>query len=675
MRPARLRLFSFRSLKVRLALAGALLILASVVMTLVFVLREVGRSTEQVVLDSQEDDARRLAATVSLRLVAMQRALRSVALQIAPATLADPDALTRFIAGQPVLATIFSSVFVVGVDGTMQLVEDERGIRDPHLSVADRDYFKDTLREQRPMIARVGAARVSKEPIVVLTMPVFDGDGRVAGVLGGSLRLSSRALLDDLTQGAGQDRSGIVTIVVDSKGQILSHPEREWVLRDARAEPRIAAALEDWRSRGSPVEPAGYALRAGEHEVGMAGVPDADWIVLRTGRVEDLLGGVAEGERRARWLALGVAVVGGLLTLFITFWFLRPLARLKQRALQLIGDDADVGGGWPDLGGELGELSNVLQHVMREREASQAAGQRLLAKMRAVMAKAPVGIAFTRNRRFELVSDEWNRLLGYEGSGLENEAARVIYPSDEFYQGLGTRVGAAFGMGRVFAEEIEFVRRDGSRFWGQLLGAPVSPHDAGQGTIWTLGDVSEERRKRNALSWAATHDALTNIANRQEFESQLGEHLGDRRRREPACMLYVDLDGFKGVNDAAGHAAGDQLLRDVASLLLARIRSIDLAARLGGDEFGVLLRACALPTALAVAEQIRSRIEAHALSWQGREFRVGVSIGVVQIEESFADVASVIAAADAACYAAKHAGRNAVRTGGSGLRLVHDGNS
>jgi diguanylate cyclase (GGDEF)-like protein/PAS domain S-box-containing protein len=293
--------------------------------------------------------------------------------------------------------------------------------------------------------------------------------------------------------------------------------------------------------------------------------------------------------------------------------------------------------------------------------------------MRAVMAKAPVGIAFTRNRRFELVSDEFNRLLGYEGSGLEGEAARVIYASDEFYQELGTRVGAAFGMGRVFSEEIEFVRRDGSRFWGHLLGAPVSPHDAGQGTIWTLGDVSEERRKRDELSWAATHDALTNIANRQKFESQLGEHLADRRRREIACMLYVDLDGFKSVNDAAGHAAGDQLLRDVAALLLARIRSIDLAARLGGDEFGVLLRACALPTALGVAEEIRKRIDAHTLHWHGQVFRVGVSIGVVQIEESFADVASVIAAADAACYAAKHAGRNVVRSGGPGLRLVRDG--
>ena len=124
-------------------------------------------------------------------------------------------------------------------------------------------------------------------------------------------------------------------------------------------------------------------------------------------------------------------------------------------------------------------------------------------------------------------------------------------------------------------------------------------------------------------------------------------------------MLYVDLDGFKAVNDAAGHAAGDQLLRDVAALLLARIRSIDLAARLGGDEFAVLLRACTLPTALNVAEQIRARIDAHALAWQGRQFHVGVSIGVVQIEETYTEVASVIAAADAACYAGQHAGGTA----------------
>ena len=168
------------------------------------------------------------------------------------------------------------------------------------------------------MIAQVSTSRVSGEPIVVLTMPVFNREGRVGAILGGSLRLSSRSLLDDLTQETANRRSSLVTIVVDSHGQILSHPTRDWVLRDGATDPTIAAALQDWRQRGSPIEPAGYSIRAGAHDVGIAGVADADWLVLRAGRADVLLGGVIEGEKRARWLAFGVAVGGGVLTLLIT---------------------------------------------------------------------------------------------------------------------------------------------------------------------------------------------------------------------------------------------------------------------------------------------------------------------------------------------------------------------
>ncbi len=193
--------FGLRSLKVRLALASAVLILASVAMTVIFVLREVGRSTEQIVLDSQEDDARRIAATISRRLVGLQRALRGAALQMSAATLADRDRVGEFVAGQSVLATLFSGVFFAATDGTIVVINDERGVRDPRTSIADRDYFKDTVRERRPMIGGIGLSRVSNEPIVVLTMPVFGGDGSVAGVLGGSLRLSSRSLVDDPRRG------------------------------------------------------------------------------------------------------------------------------------------------------------------------------------------------------------------------------------------------------------------------------------------------------------------------------------------------------------------------------------------------------------------------------------------------------------------------------------------
>lgn len=657
------------SLKVRLSLASATLILASVGLTVYFVLREASRGTEQIVLESQADDAQRLATAISQRLVDLQRALRVVAALVPAESIGQPEQLAEFLRGQPVLPTLFSSVFIASVEGRIVAINDVQGIRNPGTDISDRPYFKGTLSAARPVISKVTPSRVSGEPIVVFTMPVIGREGRVLALLGAALRLSSRSLLDGLAQVSPERGSPISTIVTDSAGTIIFHPAKGWALRNATAEPTIAEAFMAWRQRGSPIDTEGFALRVGEHEVGIAGIADADWLVFRTARADALLHGIVEAQRRATWLAFGVAGAGGALTLLITLFLLRPLAQLRSRSLRLLSDDASVAGGWPAGHGEIGELSQVIQQVMNERQASELANQVLLAKMRAVMAKAPVGIAFTRNRRFELVSAELSRMFGYPEGDLEGEPARIIYDCDEFYQGLGTRVAAAFGTRRVFAEEIEFVRRDGSRFWGQLLGAPVSDDDLPSGTIWTIEDVSHSRKERDALAWAATHDTLTRVANRQSFEAILAEQLSERRRHESACALFIDLDGFKAVNDSAGHAAGDQLLKDVASIVRARIRADDVVARLGGDEFSVLLRRCTLESALDVAEGIRARVEAHTMQWDGMSFQVRASIGVVHIDAAFKDVASVIAAADAACYAAKRGGRNAVRSGGF-LRLV-----
>jgi len=662
-------MFAANSLKVRLTLASAALILTSVGLTVYLVLYEASRGTEQIVLESQADDAQRLATAISQRLVGLQRALRVVALLVPPEAVGQPQQIGEFLRGQPVLSTLFSSVFIASVDGRIVALSDAQGIRNPDTDIHDRPYFKTTLGSARPVISQVTPSRVTGEPIVVFTMPVVGREGRVLAVMGATLRLSSRSLLDGLAQVNPDRDSPISTVVADATGTIIFHPVKGWALRNVAAEPTIADAFAAWKLRGSPIEAEGVAMRFGEHEVGIAGIPDADWLVFRTARADALLKGVVAAQKRAIWLAFGVAGAGGALTLLITLYLLRPLTLLRARSMRLLGDDQSVEGGWPAGRDEIGELSKVIQQVMHERQASELANQVLLAKMRAVMAKAPVGIAFTRNRKFELVSAEFSRMLGYPEGEIEGEPARIIYASDEFYEGLGTRVIAAFSTRRVFSEEIEFVRRDGSRFWGQLLGAPVSDDDLPSGTIWTLEDVSDARKKRDAMAWAATHDALTRVANRQSFELVVAEQLSERRRHESTCALFIDLDGFKPVNDSAGHAAGDQLLKDVASIVRSRIRADDVVARLGGDEFGVLLRRCTLESALEVAEGIRARVEAHAMPWNGSSFQVQTSIGVVHIDAAYKDVASVIAAADAACYAAKRSGRNAVRSG-SFLRIV-----
>ena len=182
------------------------------------------------------------------------------------------------------------------------------------------------------------------------------------------------------------------------------------------------------------------------------------------------------------------------------------------------------------------------------------------------------------------------------------------------------------------------------------------------GTVVVFRDVSRERRLRRALSYQATHDALTGLINRREFEHRLHAALAETRAEVPMThtLVYVDLDQFKIVNDTCGHPAGDRLLKQVTSLLQSRVRTSDTLARLGGDEFGILLKDCDLDQAMKLAEGVRQGIREFRFEWAGEPLKIGASIGLVCIDKNSETVAEVMSAVDVACYAAKDGGRNRV---------------
>ena len=218
--------------------------------------------------------------------------------------------------------------------------------------------------------------------------------------------------------------------------------------------------------------------------------------------------------------------------------------------------------------------------------------------------------------------------------------------------------GEAVGMKR----QSLLVRRDGEEF---LIEDRLSPicNRAGEviGAVVVFNDVSHARQMASQLSWQATHDALTGLANRREFERLLGCMIAAAQREgKHHALLYLDLDQFKVVNDTCGHMAGDELLRQLVAVLVARGRDSDVVARLGGDEFGMLLYGCPLDIALRVANQVREAIQAFRFTWQDKAFEIGVSIGLVEVDADSVDLASVLSNADAACYAAKDRGRNRV---------------
>jgi diguanylate cyclase (GGDEF)-like protein/PAS domain S-box-containing protein len=222
----------------------------------------------------------------------------------------------------------------------------------------------------------------------------------------------------------------------------------------------------------------------------------------------------------------------------------------------------------------------------------------------------------------------------------------------------------ALGRGEAGApvDHSVLITRAGQEVAIQESAAPICDRQGRViGAVIVFHDVTKERRLKRALSYQASHDALTGLINRREFDNRLHAAVLSAQRGEGAyALLYIDLDQFKVVNDTCGHQAGDRLLRDVTGLLQTKVRASDTIARLGGDEFGVLLEGCTPEQASRIADGVRQAIKDYRFMWGASTLSVGASVGVVQIRADTESVAAVMSAADIACYAAKDEGRNRI---------------
>ena len=208
------------------------------------------------------------------------------------------------------------------------------------------------------------------------------------------------------------------------------------------------------------------------------------------------------------------------------------------------------------------------------------------------------------------------------------------------------------------------IRRDGNELYVESTASPIR---AGNGKVGggvlVFHDVSESRELNRRLSYHDSHDLLTGLVNRREFEERLERALKSAKANEASYALcYLDIDQFKIVNDTCGHSAGDALLGQVGALLKSKVRWRDTLSRLRGDEFGLLLESCTLDEAMRMAESLREAVRNFRFSWEERVYRLGASIGVVPITADSEDVAAILSAADGACAAAKEQGRNRVHS-------------
>ena len=282
------------------------------------------------------------------------------------------------------------------------------------------------------------------------------------------------------------------------------------------------------------------------------------------------------------------------------------------------------------------------------------------AQYQALYENAP-DIYTTINASGEILSINRNgaAMLGYELTELIGEsAAKVIHPEDQ--REVFDCVEKLFNDPEAKSDiEYRKIRKDGSTFWVHQR-ASLEPGVTTPRLLVICRDITEKRMLEDKLAYQASHDVLTNLLNRREFEQRLHHVLTrDSDPSDKHILCFLDLDQFKAINDTCGHIAGDELLRQVAALLKGLVRSRDTLARIGGDEFAVLMEHATLDSALKFAEKIRATLEAFVFHWRTQRFSIGVSIGVVPIQAG-RSIADTLNLADMACYTAKKAGRNRV---------------
>ncbi len=283
------------------------------------------------------------------------------------------------------------------------------------------------------------------------------------------------------------------------------------------------------------------------------------------------------------------------------------------------------------------------------------------AKFRAIFEQAAVGMAQVHLSGHILeVNSAICEILEYSSEELTQRRYKDLVHPEDWDLGLRQAHSIASGEIESYTLDQRLMTAAGEIVWTRLTISMVTSAPEPY-YIVILEDVSESRRLSVELSHQATHDVLTGLFNRRAFERRLADSLG-RARTEQAqhALCFVDIDQFKLINDTCGHSCGDELLRNVGETFRAILREGDMLARLGADEFGMILENCDLKTAAKVAEKLRQGIENTEFSWDGRNYTVSCSVGLVPISSRTLDLESLMRAADIACYLAKEQGRNRI---------------
>lgn len=454
-----------------------------------------------------------------------------------------------------------------------------------------------------------------------------------------------------------------LALILDTDGKVRASTDDSLfnlILSDPASKQLLASRKQFWHDgMVDSIAP----IAVGGHTMGYARV------ILNASEVQTELDMV--GRNGTLYAAVAI-LLGGLLAWAVVHTVTRRLARLSAAADAIAAGNLSVSLPNQDGRDEVARLTRDFNQMARALESDRDARQRFETllfeeKERALVTLQSIGDAVITTDiagQVQFLNPIAEQLTGWpteEARGrpltevfhIVNEVTRIEVENP---------VDKALRLDRVvgLANHTMLIRRDGETFSIEDSAAPIRDREGKViGVVLVFHDVTESRQMAEEIAYQASHDALTGLVNRREFEHRLNNLISDAvTERRQHALLYLDLDQFKVVNDTCGHSAGDELLRQLTLIMQDRIRGSDILARLGGDEFGVLLDNCPLDKAQRVAEELIELVKGFRFVWGDKAFVVGASIGIVAITEQSLDWASLLGNADTACYLAKEKGRN-----------------
>ncbi|MDD5272782.1 MAG: diguanylate cyclase [Methylovulum sp.] len=305
-------------------------------------------------------------------------------------------------------------------------------------------------------------------------------------------------------------------------------------------------------------------------------------------------------------------------------------------------------------------MSRGVMYDITKLNKAEAKLRQLMERQSAMLDNELIGICKVRNRVIIWKNKAMGRIFGYGSGELIGEPTRILYLDDASYYALGEAAYIALKAEDTYRTQLMMMRKGGEPIWVDLSAA-LMPGD-GEDSLWSIMDITEIKKQQEQIEQIAYHDILTDLPNRLLLSDRLAQALAQAKRSgQLLAVCYLDLDGFKPVNDTFGHAAGDILLKEIAHRMQASVRAHDTVCRLGGDEFVLLLTNLkAIEEYQVVLERVITAIKQPVVLDATTQAAVTASIGITVYPLDDNDADTLLRHADRAMYQAKKTGRDCV---------------